>query len=232
LSLGLTLAGVLVDFHSERAVPLAKGLSDFPLELGAWKARPGETRVAADLALKADQGLNRIYERDSCPPMESSPGTSPRFAEESRSDGLRAKPAVSLYLGYLEKQEQEEGRELIDHRTEALHRAAAPLTLELRVQEAFQADSVVLEEADSRRLRLFWWELDGRSISNPYRAKLLDAYRSVIRGTSNGALVVVEIDAGPEEEVSSSTLGALTDFVRELLPAIKTSLRPGSPRSH
>ena len=101
---------------------------------------------------------------------------------------------VQLYAGYFRYQVQ--AKELVNAHMSELHKHAsvAPLRLangaDLRVNEA-----VYTKDGRSRYI-VFWYDINGRKVTNRYGAKGWTIWDSATRRRSNGGVVMVSADLG------------------------------------
>lgn len=171
-------------FYPIRAVPLKTPLRAFPTVLGQWWGEDTDPQVEPFRLRDAQEELARIYQDD-------------------------AGHAVRLYIGYYES--QEEGRKLISDLSKDLHSKAVEVTLSPAPRQAYRVNRVSIHDAQRTRVALYWYDLNGRVVANPYQAKLVTALDALTHGRTNGAIVAVSV---PAEEPADA------NFIRELILAL------------
>jgi EpsI family protein len=127
---------------------------------------------------------------------------------------------VHLYVGYYHRQEQ--GKELSGDAAGALRVVASDLDLKTEAG-TLGVSEVVHEQAGRRRGILFWYDINGRIVSDIYEAKGYMILDAVTRRRTNGAVVMVawEGAAGQESDVARDHAIA---FARALMPRLRRHL--------
>jgi EpsI family protein len=127
---------------------------------------------------------------------------------------------VRLYIGYYHR--QEDGKELTGEAGTDLADAASPLTLTAESRR-LELNEIVRAEADQSRGVLFWYDVNGRIISDFYRLKSYTIWDAVTRRRTNGAVVMIAWDAaaGPESEAARERA---IEFARALMPVLRRHL--------
>jgi len=184
LLIGLFVAagGVLSAVDETPAVPLPRPLELLPARLGPWTSGLAPGPIGNWYA-GADDSLRRRYS----------------------GEGLE----VDLSVEYFASQRQ--GKELVSHRGDVLHRAATPVRLSLSGGGTADVNATAFRSDGRDLLGIFWYEIDGRIVSGKYRAKWLTLwsgrivsgkYRAkwltlwsaIVHRRSNGAVVVLLVD--------------------------------------
>jgi EpsI family protein len=188
MALAVVLWAVAFVGPSPRLTPvaLAMPLDFFPTTLGDWHAAPIEGELAASAWDDADHRLQRRYV----------------------SAGGRE---VLLEVWYFEYQQQ--GREIVNFKADALHQRATPHRVRLATDAWLTVNIVRLEED----IALFWYEVDGVAETRQYAAKLRSLWKAISSRRSNGAAVMLRTpsDAGEQEAVK-----ALDEMAAELHPRL------------
>jgi len=174
---------------------LKADLSTFPLDIGGWYGRQVDLQQAVFRVDGAEHELLRIYQN-----------------REGRQ--------IQLYIAYLESQRQ--GKELVDYRTAMLHEATDELKITIDPQRVISVNRGRFEEQRHEHRILFWYDVNGRVIADRYKAKLATTLDALLRGRTNGALVIIaESPAGRQDEGMQSEEEG---FVRELLSVLRMYL--------
>lgn len=116
-----------------------------------------------------------------------------------------------LYIGYYERQSQ--GRELINYESAAFHLDALPVKMMLGEEQGFVVNRLV--DRKRNQVIFFWYDLNGRTVTNRYLAKAYTAWNTLVRRSSNGAVVVIseKFTQGDSERVLRDEEG----FIREVV---------------
>ena len=129
-----------------------------------------------------------------------------------RSTGER----VRLYIGY--HRYQEDGKELTGEVSQLLGAAASPMALQVGPKTVV-LNEVVHRKAGADRGVLFWYDVNGRIISNIHFAKAYTLWDALTRRRTNGAVIMVEWDC-PEGVSSDLSRQEAIGFVRALFPLL------------
>ena len=122
-----------------------------------------------------------------------------------------------MYVGYFERQEQ--GKELIaDSSLNLLDKADL---VELNGPRRVSLNRVVREHDGERRETLFWFDLNGRIVTNAYAAKAYSIQDAMFRRRTNGAVVAVSWAA-----TGGATRGQndRQTFVRGVMQALRSHI--------
>lgn len=127
---------------------------------------------------------------------------------------------VQLYIGYYARQEQ--GRELTGEAAHALQGVAADVRLNTE-SGPLSVKEVVQEKDGVRRGVLYWYDINGRVVSDLFLAKRLTIWDGLTRRRTNGAVVMLAWTGatGPDaDKVRQQTL----EFARSLMPILRRRL--------
>jgi EpsI family protein len=186
------LTGANVLARPSRPIPFAGVLDTFPTQLGEWTADPRSPvrREAAPVEwLGADVEMARRYRR---------------------ADGA----VVDLYLGYFASQEQ--GRELVTHRSADVHSRAVLTRVESDDGRVFDANYVGPDRQGISRL--FWYDVDAQPETNRYVVKARTLWNAVRGARSNGAVLVLSTQAAGGS-TPDRALGDVAGHVQDALAA-------------
>jgi len=190
------LLGSYIYLHKPSPVPLKKELIWFPYKIGNWSGTDSGPDYEAFKTLGADRILSRTY----------------------RTDAGRQ---IKLYIGYYELQEQ--GKEIVNYRTAWLHDGASLVKITAGADEVIEVNRLIKQEGNINRLILFWYDLNGRVVTGRYTAKAYTTLDSLIRGRTNGAMMILSSDFGEMEELPKE-LTVTEDFAGKIFPLLKDYL--------
>ncbi len=127
---------------------------------------------------------------------------------------------IRLYVGYYRRQDQ--GKEIASEAGHVLQSAARDLPVELPTG-TIQLKEVVQRNANSERGLLYWYDVNGRVVSNVYAAKVYTVWDALTRARTNGAVVMIawQADAGPMSQHARENAIA---FARVLLVQLRPLL--------
>ncbi len=192
ITLSLVL-GSYIYFYKPSPVPLKKDIIWFPYEIGKWRGTDSEPDYELFRTLGADSILTRTYRTDA---------------------GRR----IKLYIGYYKFQEQ--GKELVDYRTDWLYDGASRVKITAGTGGVIEVNRLIKREGEINRLILFWYDLNGRVVTGKYMAKAYTTWDSLTRGRTNGAIVMVSTEiynkAGTEEALRDTE-----KFIKDILPVLR-----------
>jgi len=130
--------------------------------------------------------------------------------------------SANVYIGYFHSQNQEE--EVIDYRYNWLHKGASTIELSSSGPE-IQMKLASVRTGRGKSRVLFCYDINGRNIIDPKRAKLASLMDALIRYRTNGAIIIVQLD-GESGEVTGNERAFVKQVVIEaqkLLSRAKTS---------
>lgn len=194
----LLFLGIYPYVNTIKPIPLKRDLKGFPSAIGAWKGRDINSNEGSDILQiiqKADSKIMRIYH-----------GVSGR--------------EIKLYIGYFESQGQ--GRELINYISRRFHSDAVKIDIPLGREDSVQVNKTMLREGHTPHLALFWYDLNGGIITDPYKAKLTSTLDALLRGRTNGAIVMVSaaLDQPDDSQIVEDEKG----FTQDLIPILRDYL--------
>ncbi len=208
----LLAAGGYRALFSPADVQLADGLDRLPAQIDGWVVDLQDERMGRFPAL--DDEFVRAY---------PTPTGERRFegADDELIRSYRSPNGdrVRVYIGYIRS--QKEGKELSGDASSALDRVASPVDLTLDSEEVVLGH-VELRGKGSREL-LYWFDLNGRIVSDTYRAKALTLWGGLTRGRTNGAVVLVGWECKDAPTCEPARVNAL-GFVRALVPVLRGHL--------
>jgi EpsI family protein len=127
---------------------------------------------------------------------------------------------VRLYVGYYHR--QEDGKELTGEAGTDLADAASPLTLTTGSRQ-LEINEIIHADAGTRRGVVFWYDINGRIVSDFYRLKSYTIWDSMTRRRTNGAVVMIAWD-GPEGAESDAARQRAIEFAQALMPVLQRHL--------
>ena len=122
---------------------------------------------------------------------------------------------VLLYVAYLNSQTQ--GKELVNYLTAPLHQNAAGVMLPLG-HENLSVNIGVWTQHEVKTPILFWYAVNGKTISGRYEAKAVSIIQALVRQGSNGALVLI---AGDANEGYEQAVADMKRFAQALVPVLR-----------
>lgn len=184
----LILAGAQVNLHQPSPRPLERGLQTLPYAIGQWSGFDDTARPTEAEGIGADAELSRTYRNGPY--------------------------AVNVYVAYLASQTQ--GKEIVNYKTASLERGSRPVTLGITGNDAVEARLKVSPEKTGLKTVLYWYDLNGRAVSQRHFAKAYTAYDAIFNDRTNGAVIIIttdDVDARVET------------FAASLIPELRRILR-------
>lgn len=127
---------------------------------------------------------------------------------------------VQLYIGYYHRQEQ--GKELTGDASSALAAAASRLAITTE-SGTLELNEVVRERAGTLRGVLFWYDVNGRIVSDIYHLKGYTLWDGVTRRRTNGAVVMIAWNGPAGTEAAVAREHAI-GFAEALIPVLRRHL--------
>ncbi len=197
LVLVLTGLGGFLAAAEPAPAALSGDLKGVPRSVGGWVGAAGDFGAPIPFSLNADHELRRRY-RD--------------------ASGAQ----VDVYVGYLASQTQ--GKELLNYRTAELHRGALPVELQVAGAGPRPVVNTVIRADHGRRYAgLFWYDLNGRVVTDRYWAKAYSMWDALVVGRNNGAIVWLTTELNGSE-AREQALAILTRFAAIFFPEIERAL--------
>lgn len=196
LAFATVAAAALVLYSLDRGTATLKhNLATFPLVIGEWMVDHNLNDASPIEMQNVDDSLVRTYRR---------------------ADGQQ----VHLYVAYTKAQRQ--GKELVGMQTASLHENAVSVALPVG-EGSEPANRTVIVRSRRPIPALFWYHIDGASYTDRYQAKLATVKQALLRGRTDGALVLVSAEprSGGSEEawrVQEKFAGVLFPLMQEYLP--------------
>lgn len=195
LAMFLVLPGVLRYVDWSKPIPLKQSLSELSLENAGWI---GREVLPVEKIQGTDQSVSRFYRALS--------------GED-----------VRLSLWYFDSQTQ--GKELVYPGTAKLHADAKRVRLSIGAQREVELNRRFIHDGNRTQIVLFWYDLNGRILTNPQMVKLYTAYEAVVHGRTNGALVWVSTDLPSDDQAGRNQAAeSLTKFVGVLYSGLDRHL--------
>jgi len=212
--------GSYLNFFTPSPVPLKTDLRYFPFQIGEWEGMDITPINDAYRILGVNHELSRTYR-------------------------MTSGETIYLYIGYFESQEQ--GKELIGYKTKDLHLNASKIEVDLNSHSSIQINKRVVplrgtlkndepfiipssprvgERQGGGTLLLFWYDLNGRIVSNRYLAKVYTAWDALIHGKTNGAVIMLVSEFQNAEDLPKILVSSKA-FSRKIWPLLQQYL----PRS-
>lgn len=189
------LAGGYIHFYEPSRISIKKNFDLFPERIGHWSGYRTQTELNIYREIGFDRTLNRHYR------------------SASGED-------VNLFIGYFERQGQ--GKEIVGYKTRALHNNASKLKVQIDADRSVEINKSVQKYGKKSHLMLFWYEINGRIVANRYLAKVYAVLDFLVRGRTNGALVLLSSEI--QEDDPERTYDAEKDLLIHLVPLLSDHL--------
>lgn len=191
----MLIAGSYVNLYRPSPVPLKKALGTFPYIIGKWKGfdAPHERNIFAGRG--ETEEIWRTYARDG--------------------------RELNLYIGYYDRQEQ--GAELVNYKTAELDSGGEKLRISLGNGQAIEVKKRVSGAAGKSNVTVFWYDLNGRTVTDRYAAKAYTAYDALFKWRTNGAVIIISAESSHPRD-SEEMLKEEADFARDIVPHLRDYL--------
>lgn len=194
----LVLVGLsaYLSFYERGPVPLKTDLNLFPITIGDWNGKESDPREAVFRVEGADHELTRVYR-------------SPSGHE------------IQLYIAYFESQHHP--KKLVNYITARLHRNAVTENIRIDQMESITVNETRLPNDRGVRSVYFWYDINGKTHADRYKAMLANTLNALLHGRTNGALILISSDPKGREN-ALSMIGEERAFIRELVPVLSLYL--------
>jgi len=192
----LICLGGYLNLYSPTPVPLKMDLKDLPSTIGDWRWVRKEHPNNPFGILSADMELMNFYKN---------------------SSGRE----IKLYIGYFESQRGD--KKLTHYRSKWLHKEAEVVEFTMNPHRSIWINKTILKDRRNSQLLLFWYDMDGKIITSRYRARIFTALDGLIRGRTNGAIVIVSKNVEHPDSLKEILKDEM-EFVGELFPILRTCL--------
>lgn len=187
---------IYLNFYNPKPVALGTPLTQFPPVIGQWTG----TEI---------HDLQSSFEPH---------GVDSRVFMEYHDHSDRR---IRLYIGHFESQRQD--KELVDYRLQDIYDRSRLITIPADAGSQIQANKVVLKDKPEQTLLLYWYILGDHFIAEKHKLKLLTTANGLIRGRTDGSVIIVSINFRSNENERKAMEDAL-EFTATMLPALKNSL--------
>jgi EpsI family protein len=168
----------------------------FPPQIGEWNSKEVPSFFTNSREVGVDQELSRIY-------------------ETSSGDSVR------IYVGYFEYQKQ--AKELISYKTTELHNHATKIKVGMNPRGYVEINKVIQGGGKKNTLTLFWYDFNGRVVTDEYTVKFYTVWDAFTRGRTNGAVIILTADFINKEDLPG-TLMKVEGFVNSIYPFFRNYL--------
>lgn len=184
------LTGSYLLFLKPEPVYLARPIEEFPYKVGNWTGRDVNFTEPPFSYFLADNELKRVYLDDK--------------GHE-----------IKLYIGYFTSQVQD--REIVHYRFDPLQTNARKIPLDTGsgVINIKMSES---DEMNNRRSIYFWYDINGRVLTDRYAAKTATVIDAFLHRRTNAAIVVIAADGADKEKFD-------IEFIKDAFSVIQTDLR-------
>lgn len=191
----LALLAIFSYTYTPKSIPLRLDLREFPIIINSWK---GTELNPGEISLteKADREILRAYR-----------------------DGSGHE--IRLYIGYFESQHQD--KKMLNYSLMMLNRGSEQIEIPTGINGSIRANSKVLYDGNKRYSAIFWYDLNGRILTNIYLAKLVTMADAFMRGRTNGAVVVVTAPLDGSENLNEA-MKVQQEFIRNISPILRSHL--------
>jgi EpsI family protein len=128
---------------------------------------------------------------------------------------------IVLHIGYFEFQTQD--KEAIYYKNKWLYKKVVNVEIPIHSQGSITVNKTIVASGDDKNSLIFWYDLNGRIITNKYYCKFLSALDGLIRSRNNIAVVIVSSNLGQRDEIQGVSKEQ-EEFVTEILPVLKNYL--------
>jgi EpsI family protein len=203
------IAGLMLLIGRSSDVGLPRSLASLPGTIGSWRMASLDT---APIGVRED--VVGAYPTEAG--FRTFAGVDEQISLVYENPSLAQ---LRLYVGYYRR--QEEGRELVGDAGRVLAAASTPLSLTIG-SDTVTAREVVRAVDGVQRGILYWYDINGRIVSDPYRAKAYAIWDGLTRQRTNGAIVMITWD-GPAANPAGRAQAM--SFARDLLPALRNHFK-------
>ena len=196
----LAVAAVVGSTFQVPAVRLNRDLRALPSHIAGWAADSTSDWSSGFRVPGADNELVRAY-------------------RHSSGSTLR------LYVGY--HQYQTQGKELVDGRSAAVTGIVSTIRLPA-ASRTIELNQWMPPTSRARTGMLFWYDVNGRILTNLYQAKAYTIWDAVTRRRTNAAIVAIEWEARSGDDFARAQEDALrfadavVPVLRDFLPSLDT----------
>jgi EpsI family protein len=190
-------------------VGLTRDLKMLPTRVGNWRAANVDSAAATHVS-GVREDLVEAYPTSTGIRRFAGVDNEVSLVYENASSGR-----LRLYVGYY--RHQEEGRELAGETGRLLAKASAPVSLRMGSETVTAREIVRGAEGGL----LYWYDIDGRIVSNSYLVKAYTVWDGLTRQRTNGGVIMISWEgARPDGRAEAIA------FAGELIPVLQTYFKP------
>jgi EpsI family protein len=189
LILGLTMGYLIL--YKPVSVPLKRPLNAFPLMIGEWVGRETKPEDSLLKEVKTRDRLDRVYQD---------------------KNGEK----ITLSIRYFPIQDPEQ--KIVGYRSDGLYKEVHTITIPTSRGQVEVNTSYIRNKGD-RSVFYFWYDINGKMMTNRYKAKLESFFGAALKRKTNGAIVVISMDR------SSLPTSSESIFLNKSIPIIHDFLK-------
>ena len=195
-------AGSYINFHKFSPVSLINSFDLFPRNIGDWTGSSADSGFSEWFKeAKVDEELSRIYRKN-------------------------GREMIELYIAYFEYQDSK--KKVINFRTEELHQNGSVINVDIKSGKEMEINKLFQRDKAKNSTIFFWYDINGRILNNRFKAKLHRVWNGLVRGRTNGAIIILKSDLVPGESLNGAEeqikefIRAVYPFFQDYLPGHKT----------
>lgn len=188
----MSFLGITGYWYEPVPIPLKQPLYEIPYNIGEWRGESLDADQRAYKEIKADIDIYRVYSNPS-------------------------KRQISLYIGYFEAQKQ--NRELIYYKYKELYNNSEEIRVAASPQKSMQVNKTILKDKSHKYLVLYWYDVNGKNITDRYMVKFYTALNGFLKRQTNGAIIMLSSKLSGNDGIEDVLQDEL-EFTRELTPLL------------
>jgi len=182
-----------------------------------YKATPVATTIPIStlpMVIDGWRGTDAMYENDKF----RAPGADNEIIRHYKNADGRS---LQLYVGYYKAQTQ--GKELIHVHFSSLYDKIDEINLASGPGQSFRVNKAVVREGSRQYLVMYWYDLNGRDMTNRYRTKFMTAVNGLLHRRTNGAVIIIKSPVALADDLQQAANDD-KEFIMHLRPVLKEYL--------
>ena len=188
--------GSYLYFYAPAPVLLKKDLKEIPLVLGNWRGKDVEKLGEDFERVSPDSELKRIY-----------------------YDGVGN--TIDLYVGYFASQRQ--NQEVVNYLYDWLHNNSQVIRVSLNPHGDLEIKKTRYYRDKKMRFAYFWYNVDGKIMTDRYKAKLISMTNAFAKRRTNAAIIVVSFENTDTRKLNDFK-DVEIEFLQQIFPSLNTLL--------
>lgn len=184
------LTGSYINFYKMNSIPLKTDFKFFPNKIEKWIGTDIDLNSHSIKSSTADKSLTRIYR-------------------------MPSGNEVFVNVNYFNSQDDKKKLVTFDHEMIKLHQISVKTTINIGQARQIVVNKAIQSSETGSTMIFFWYDINGRIITNPFLAKGYNLLDSLSNRKNNGAIITVSFKLDNQDNAERDMLSGMR-FISDL----------------